>query len=677
MHAFVANQDIFINFGKFRRAYSGTELSGEVNIEQIYVDTGGESKAVRDALRARDKASYTDDSPAPDYVQAIGEGALIQFAQCPPRLGRATAKLFNNELRQIDDPDTLRQQLERLVELKPGKRHFRIALVNSFGTNLGDCVIGMTALRCVSKVLAEYLPSFVFDAFTGPNSNQSNFNIIANDPLIGMARFSSPSLKEFANYDAYLDFTGLIALPRFNQMPIVDWYIWWMGLDPSQFAEDQKTNIVPLEQQALRSITAEVHNLKAERKILFNHKASVPLRSMTDAAAIELLKKLISLDKKAHFLLSSDLKFKHPRVHPFLDKTRQDINLFNGLMAQVDGVITVDTYLIHLANALGKPVVGLYASIKPDAYPYYPSHEGLLIPGGEDLPAFGQSKVGDDDEWAKISKDYDRAWSALEAKTVYDALRSAEQKAAQLGVRPWYFIDPHRAHRVTMSSEDGTQLRYDYPSAAWTSALDKFKQLANQMASPGGRSWLMCPGQSGLVLLLARKVGLEGELSIFEPRTLRRQIILNDLLQRYPQVKINAFNTLPIAIEKYELPCEDPLGQVSPDAWGNNNVNETYYPIDQKKNPLPRPEIIFMVSPTPFTQVLPAIETTLAEFKPLVVLGPFSSLETMRPVAQSFGALNFETWVTELATDPAAFMMLAKHEDNRLNIQGMKKVVLS
>ena len=79
-------------------------------------------------------------------------------------------------------------------------------------------------------------------ALFGPEANRSAEHIVGHDPRVEQIFYQSISLVDFSRYDAYFDVSGLITLPRWNDLSAVDWYLWWFGVDPSQIPPASKRN---------------------------------------------------------------------------------------------------------------------------------------------------------------------------------------------------------------------------------------------------------------------------------------------------------------------------------------------------------------------------------------------------------------------------------------------------
>lgn len=695
MHAFLVAEDFTVQTNRFARRYAGGTLTGAVPVERMVVDTGGEGMLVRRAMEQHfansgktddvvkisdvSAGSDTDSKDAPEagpYVTGVTETALLHWAAFPPRLGRLSSRIVGDGLHHHEEPEPLATQLAVLRARYPGKKHFRLAAVNAFGTNLGDCVLGMTAMRAVVPLLEQYLGSFVVDMLLGAHSSAGNFDIVGHEPWVGQVRLTGPTLQEFADYDAYFDFTGLISLPRFNEIPIVDWYLWWAGLDCAKVVAEDKRNRIYLRREAYEQIAAVLRPIAAPR-VLFNYKASVALRSCPESAAVALVEKLLAADADLQIILSAPLAFSHPRVHALHEPLKAGTDRFNALVAQVDGVISVDTYSIHAADAFHTPVVGLYASVPPDAYPYYPLHEGLLVPGGESLPAYRRSKVGDD-EWEALQPLYEAAWHHLDAGKVLESLRAIKARRAQVSAPQLHFRSaPHRPNLLRRTPY-GRQLRFDAAAPRWERAVARHIDMAKLLAKPGGTAVVVAPGQSQFTVALAEHIGPDGRLHLFEPRPYRRTLIAMDVLEFAPQTPVYWYETLPAKAKNIEVAIEEPLGETTPLLWGSSRVQRSLQALSIDALGLSVLSALFLFAPMPYRVAIQSAQETLAKTKAHIVCGPIERIDEVRDIVETVQPLGYQCWVDyiEQRAD-GAMLLIAVPDSMKVQAVGMKRVVVS
>jgi len=413
MYAFILKKKITIITNDFIRTYLPQE-KGFKNIElcKTYIHCGNEKELILEYLQKTNESL--------DNLVFINETQLLSWKYTPPRIGRLSAKIYNNNLELYESKNPLIDQLNILKQKFTDKSLFTIAIINPYGANLGDSTMGATAMRYISKIIKEHLGDFKADMFLGLKQDLVYAQIISDGDWVGNVYHKSPLVEDLAMYDAYFDFTGLMNLPRINELPMVDWFLWWCGIEPEDVESECKRNKLVIAQNIYKSISDYLEPYTKVKKLFFNPKASVALRSCPDAIAKKILKELLNLEPSLYIIIDQDIEYKHKRVinlHKEIDSPQK----FIALVAQVDGVITVDTFTHHIAAAFSIPAVTVTTSLDPQSYRYYPFAYNTTIPNAKKLPAWNKFKVNKD-EWQKIKPQYDKAWMKLDISMLLNAL---------------------------------------------------------------------------------------------------------------------------------------------------------------------------------------------------------------------------------------------------------------
>jgi len=346
----------------------------------------------------------------------LSEEKLLQLNTYPMRIGRISGGFVdNNSFYMHKEFNILELQLKKLKDNNPKKKHFRIAIVNGFGLNLGDNVVGTTAFRVISKYLKNNFKSFSVDLFYASNANKACIDIVGYETYINKIFFESILLNDFLSYDAYFDLTNLIALPKFGTMPTVDWYLWWFGLDYKKVTELEKRNKGFVKNNEILLVRSLLKNIQ-EKKIFFNPNSSTSLRSIPLKIATKIVKKILSLSNNLTLIIDFPTKFKHKNLLN-LQGHINSVEILKALIMEVDTIITVDTFALHWADACNKPSVLLTSSIPPNIFKYYPLNNSIPLDNYDKLPAFNKPKV-EELEWIKISREYEDAWNKLDVKKI-------------------------------------------------------------------------------------------------------------------------------------------------------------------------------------------------------------------------------------------------------------------
>lgn len=306
---------------------------------------------------------------------------------------------------------SLAEQLHNLKAKHPARTKFTIAINNGFGSSLGDSLIGITAFRQVYPIIKSILGEVEFHILMGWIHNESVMDLYEQAPEFDDIVEENISLAKISKYQAIIDFYGLLKIPRYGTMPVVDWYMWWMGLDSDTISGESKRNKIYTSFRDLNTTRTDLGEFSG-KTILVNQRTSVNLRSMPEQVGTNLVQYLLKQFPFDRVVSLQSLDIKHPRLLDFSAKT-PTLDSLAALVKCVDVVITPDTYLLHLADAVNTPCIALYSSVSPSRYPYYPRNIGLLIPGAEQLSAWDKSKVNEE-EWSNISSEYESAWNLLD-----------------------------------------------------------------------------------------------------------------------------------------------------------------------------------------------------------------------------------------------------------------------
>lgn len=515
MRIFALVQDLSLDTNKFHRQYLGVGDLQTLQLENLYLDVGDEPGLISERLKL-------DTSLNPSHHQAPGlrfiqEDILLVWPHFPTRLGRMSTRLMGNGLYLHPENSPLPAQLQALRIGKPDKQYWRVAIVHGFGSNLGDCTIGITAFRVVLQCLRQHLPSLSCDILFGPGTSRATTDILSQEPEVERVLFHTLSVADFSQYDAYFDFTDLTNTSH-DELSAVDWILWWCGLAPQDIPPEHKRNQGHIRQDAWQAVQALLRD-QPSPKVLFNPKASTALRSMPKDVALRFVQRLLELAPSITWVLDQPMDCKHPRL---LDLSGQidSPEKFKALIGHMDGVITVDTFAIHQADISATPTVTLFSSVAPTAYPYYPNNVGIGIPGYTTLPAYKRPKVADE-EWEKIKDAYHAAWANLKPAEVLALLheKMAQRQAAPEQRSGLSLVEAARppASYVTL---EGTlpHLKRQRLAPVHAYASERFPHLTQALLKPGSVCVMACAPDAGLALVLAQRIAPHGELIVLEPR---------------------------------------------------------------------------------------------------------------------------------------------------------------
>ena len=643
MRIFALIQDLSLDTNKFHRQYLGVGDLQTLQLENLYLDVGDEPGLISERLKL-------DTSLNPSHHQAPGlrfiqEDILLAWPHFPTRLGRMSTRLVGDGLYLHPENAPLPAQLQALRIGKPDKQHWRVAIVHGFGSNLGDCTIGITALRVVLQCLRQHLPSLGCDILFGPGASRATIDILGQEPEVERVLFHTLSVADFSQYDAYFDFTDLTNTSH-DELSAVDWILWWCGLAPQDIPPEHKRNQGHIRQDAWQSVQALLRD-QSSPKVLFNPKASTALRSMPKDVALRFVQRLLELAPSITWVLDQPMDCQHPRL---LDISGQidSPEKFKALVGQVDGVITVDTFAIHQADISSTPCVTLFSSIAPTAYPYYPYNAGLGIPGYEALPAYQRPKVADE-EWAQIKDAYHAAWARLNPAQVLALLREkmAQRQAHTHSNEPQRLTVGPPVPSASCVVLDGAVPRLKRqrlaPEHAWAS--QRFAMLTEQLLKPGSVAVMACAPDAPLALTLAQRIAPHGELIVLEPRApLARNV------EAALHLAGNACTTRVLqavslgGAAQANINALEPWSESHSSEWGNLPAVITVpsQPVDALA--LEQCNALLLQSPMPCALFITGALQTLQRCRPFLLMTPVSRAEATA-VLQAAQAAHYDFWV--------------------------------
>lgn len=523
--------------------------------------------------------------------------------------------------------DCLYAQLDELRKASPQRRLFRILLVAGFGGNLGDNLLGMTAFRHLHAVLEAHLPAVSVDVLLGWHADDRLERLYRDAPGIDRILTQGIPLTEFSRYQACYDASNLITLPHYGQRPMVDWYLWWMGLDPQRIAPADKRNAVAVPKDDQAAVKADLAAVPQPR-ILFNPKSSVSLRTLPDERLPGLLQELLNAWPEASIILLQPPPFADPRVLD-LSATITHVDRLAALVAEVDGLIGVDTYTAHLADALATPAVTIYTSFSPAVYPYYPLARDIVLPGAENLPGWGRPKLSDTD-WQATATAYAAAWQQLSGSRLVAALHDAmTTRVTQSPTATPTILPPRRRHALPLTTRyTPLNNRIDQPARQRPDPLadladHHLRDIARQALHLGDTVIHIAPGPGALTIDLARQVGPQGRLVAIEPRRQLFQLLLANLKQNdiwhADTHHLMPEGATPTWRPIHALDCTD---DHNPLAMHNDAPAEDTLCAALDTLPLRACSLLILTPPLTSPNILAGARQTITRYRPIILIGP-------------------------------------------------------
>ncbi len=251
----------------------------------------------------------------------------------------------------------------------------KIGIINGMGRALGDNLVGMTALRVFRKRLEMAFPldialyQFNPDRVSSINARCGTVDRVYQLPI---------TLDHFLELDAYVDLSE--KFNSLNNMPLVDWFLSALSVDPASVSNDEKRNYFKIDKFKETDIDNIFVSIKEKQLpiLLFHHRSNSKLRSMPDGIAADWIENILNTTK-CTIVSAVELKLEHQNFID-LSKYSQSLDKFACIVKNCDAMISVDTLSFHLADAFDIPSVVLFATIEPEyRLKFYPNMRGILI----------------------------------------------------------------------------------------------------------------------------------------------------------------------------------------------------------------------------------------------------------------------------------------------------------
>lgn len=161
----------------------------------------------------------------------------------------------------------------------------RVHIINGMGVTLGDSIVGLTALAAIKHrhpdvSFAIYRPSRT------PLFVKALYHLAA--PLFGRVVELPISLDALPADEPKVDIGNHLFWPNFSTMPMIDFFLWALGLDPSDIASHEKRNA-----WLQRLVLPELAQGWEKRPyVLLAPTASTPVRSIPSRYLTEIVSRL-------------------------------------------------------------------------------------------------------------------------------------------------------------------------------------------------------------------------------------------------------------------------------------------------------------------------------------------------------------------------------------------------
>lgn len=662
MHGYLTTERVLLRDNRQIKLVPQAKNLTEPGIEAINLEAGEYEYVLKDI-----KSNLGENASVLQRLRLVTDKEISAWERFPPRLGRVSLGILekNKEFDHQAEINPLREQLRTLRARHPVKQHYRFAVVNGFGGNLGDALIGATAFRSVAKLIERELGSFTVDFLHGWHTNQACQDLIDQDPYIGKFYHCGLTLAAFGQYDAHFDISGLISYANFDKMPIADWYLWWLGVEPGEIDATEKRNKLTCTYQSWLSVK-DLLREAGEPRVYFAHEASVPLRSIPKPQARRIAQELLAADKNLRLVIGQSLDFQHPRLIDLSGKMN-DVDIFKACLVHMQGLITIDSFPLHAADPLALPTVLLGVVFPQERFKYYPHTDTFLIPDAEKLPGWLKAKTSTTQEWEEMQPAYEASWKRVKGKDIYDRLLTGLQnRSKQIEHYPPHFNFAPRGEPRRFAKQEHSV--HGHPSLQWktrkpTPFLERVEETLHRHASRIVRSGSVVvhvgPADSTFASALAAKIYPTGQYHVIEPRRLYAQTqAANFLMSGFEFLHMHL--VCPFYLEKNTIEINeiDPYSETDPLIPGNSPLQTPFPTKSLQDLGLTFCSLLLIQKPMPIAAIIKDGVIFLQEHKPFILMGPLSHAEA-REACLYLKDLEYEIYSDEVGPDGTGIKNLA------------------
>ncbi|SDC67763.1 glycosyltransferase family 9 protein [Paraburkholderia lycopersici] len=230
----------------------------------------------------------------------------------------------------------------------------RAHVINGLGVTLGDSIIGLTALSALRKkhptlFFTIYRPRLV------PAYVRQVYELAA--PIFGCVRDLPVRVEALPDGAFQVDVGNHLFWPNFSSMPMIDFFLWALGVEPDSVPSVDKSN------DWLRKVTVRDSQGKWAQQpyVLFCPVASTPVRSIPRSFRKEAVEQLW---QEFHLPVLGFGDVEHDR-YTDVRSLSKDTASFLAWVKNARFVLTSDTAAVHIAAGFDVPTVAFFTTIPP------------------------------------------------------------------------------------------------------------------------------------------------------------------------------------------------------------------------------------------------------------------------------------------------------------------------
>ncbi|KMQ80258.1 ADP-heptose:LPS heptosyltransferase [Candidatus Burkholderia pumila] len=227
-----------------------------------------------------------------------------------------------------------------------------VHLINAFGISLGDSIIGLSALFALKR-LHPPLRFTVYRPARSPRYVQRLYELAAPmfgkivDLPVSLARLPADALK--------IDIGNQVFWPRFASMPMIDFFLWAIGVAPASVPARDKRN------RWLADLPLPPLMPEEPPYVLFCPAASTPVRSIPEPIRAHIVDRVW---KKFGRPVLGFGAVDHAHYRDIATQSREsNIADYFAWVKHARYVVTSDTAALHIAAGFDVPATSIFTTI--------------------------------------------------------------------------------------------------------------------------------------------------------------------------------------------------------------------------------------------------------------------------------------------------------------------------
>lgn len=230
-----------------------------------------------------------------------------------------------------------------------------VHVINGMGVTLGDSIIGLTAIAAL-KAAHPQLQFVVYRPALAPAYVEALYTL-ASDTLIETRVLPWP-IADIPADETRIDLGNHLFWPRFMSMPMIDFFLMALGVEPASISAASKANrwLQTLQLPLLPEVWRDAPY------VLFCPTASTPVRSIPPSVRLGLVDRLF---KRFGLPVLGFGAVDHPH---YVDVTAHSASTahFLAWAKQARYVLTSDTAAVHIAAGFDVPTTAFFTTVAPE-----------------------------------------------------------------------------------------------------------------------------------------------------------------------------------------------------------------------------------------------------------------------------------------------------------------------